>query len=145
MVTRRALFKGRNAKEQIALAVKLLVPPREELAFVEKNTSAYRFVCAGVDASPPRQRWPEIFPTATWNKPLTELLDACLRFDPDLRPDAASALEFEYIVELHDPTDEPNCDTPVDWRWDLELPLTKDALMEAMYAEHLSMHASVRS
>jgi len=141
MVTRRALFKGRNAKEQIALAVQLLVPPREELAFVERNTSAYRFVCAGVDASPPRKPWPEVFPTATWNEPLMELLDALLHFDPDLRPDPAAALEYEYVLELHDPSDEATCEIPVDWRWDLELPLTRDALMEAMYAEHLSMHA----
>lgn len=141
MVTRRALFKGRNAKEQIALAVQLLVPPRGELAFVERNTSAYRFVCAGVDASPPRKPWPEVFPTATWNEPLMELLDALLHFDPDLRPDPAAALEYEYVLELHDPSDEATCENPVDWRWDLELPLTRDALMEAMYAEHLSMHA----
>jgi hypothetical protein len=66
-----------------------------------------------------------------------------LQFDPDKRCSVKEALEMEYLKDLHDPKDEPECEHPVDWSFDNALQPTKRAIQLAIYGEAVENHPHI--
>ena len=83
-----------------------------------------------------RKSWEQIFPhlpKGTFTRELEHILDEMLQFDPEKRCSVKEALEMEYLKDLHDPKDEPECEHPVDWSFDNALQPTKRAIQLAIY------------
>lgn len=59
-----------------------------------------------------------------------DFLRQLLQFAPEKRLTVEQALEHPYLALLHDPSDEPVCDTPFDFSFEAN-PLTKEALKGA--------------
>jgi mitogen-activated protein kinase 7 len=71
------------------------------------------------------------------NLPALDFLKRLLQFAPEKRLSVEQALEHPYLALLHDPSDEPVCDTSFDFSFEA-LAVTKEALKEMLWEETVS-------
>ena len=104
MMTRKALFPGRDYLHQLRLIVSKLPPlTPSDLATVE-NAQAVEYLKA-LPQSSNATEFKALHPNAN---PLgVDLLVQLLKFNPSERPTAATALVHSYLTALHDLNDEP--------------------------------------
>lgn len=97
------LFRGRDYHNQLMLILQTLGSITEEDYLTIRSARARDYI-----RSLPKQPgipWRTKFPKAT--ECALELLQSTLMFDPDKRPTANEALNHLYLIEYHDPADEP--------------------------------------
>jgi len=152
-VARKPLFQGNNPKDQIVLLVQAFgMPSNEDMKWIQnagnpgQHQSAFNFVQGLKSQTKGRKSWEQIFPhlpKGTFTRELEHILDEMLQFDPDKRCSVKEALEMEYLKDLHDPKDEPECEHPVDWSFDNALQPTKRAIQLAIYGEAVENHPHI--
>lgn len=69
------------------------------------------------------------------------LLEKMLQVDPEKRCSAEEALEEQYLIPYHDPSDEPAAKEKFDWAF-LDADLPADVWKTVMYSEVLGYHES---
>merc|ERR1711964_237371 len=112
MLTRTALFPGRDTKRQIMLLIeKLGAPAPHEIACIE-NVKCREFIEAYCAANDGPASLTESFPNA--NSGEVELVEAMLRFSPSRRATIDESLRYTYMAEVqllccpdHEPTRPP--------------------------------------
>lgn len=108
---RRVLFPGKNYLNQIDLILDVVGTPKEsEIRGCSKGkqymkTRPYR----------PKKDWKTLFPEASCEA--LDLLDKMLQFDPMKRITTEEALMHPYLADMHDPSDEPVCETAFDFQY----------------------------
>jgi len=144
LVGRKPLLIGKDHLDQIKVIINILgTPEAHELEWLNSHPSAKRFVKACEKSV--RQKWHEMYPSTSpdvWTKECIELINGCLRFDPNMRVSVEQALASAFLAELHDPTDEKVASRPIDWSFD-QIPLTKRAIQNAVYQEAGLAHPEI--
>lgn len=103
MLGRRSLFRGHGYQGQLMEIFRILGSITEGDNETIKSRRAREYI-----ESLPKQigiPWHAQFPRATALS--LEFLKLTLMFDPEKRPTAAEALKHPYLVDYHDPDDEP--------------------------------------
>merc|ERR1719506_2954033 len=77
----------------------------------------------------------EVFPTA--DQPALDLIRTCLEFNPGKRPSAQDGLRHPYVIQFHNPEDEPSCDRAIRIPIDDNTKLTVQDYRERLYNEVL--------
>mmetsp|Transcript_32771 Transcript_32771/g.103686 ORF Transcript_32771/g.103686 Transcript_32771/m.103686 type:complete len:366 (-) Transcript_32771:161-1258(-) len=130
LLGRKALFPGRDyvdmLKRQIA---KIGNPPIEDQQHVSEK--AKNFLAGFPKETPPG--WKHEFPNAS--SQALDLLDSLLQFNPRKRLTAAQALSHPYMAELHDPTDEPECDQEFDFEYEKKDNLSDANIRDLVFQE----------
>lgn len=141
---RKPLFPGKDPRDQIQLTLQCLGRQRDEdLRWMGKNESALRFVQKLQLGT--KRSWADCYPQQprdTWTPDLSSLLDGLLTFNPEKRISLQQCLQHPWMKDLHDPTDEPECPTQIDWAFD-KMELTKRSLQNAMYCEIADFHPEI--
>lgn len=128
------------------------MPAAEDMEWIKtagspgQHQSAFNFVQGLKSQTKGRKSWEQIFPhlpPGTFTPALEQILGEMLQFDPDKRCSVKEALELEYLKELHDPKDEPECENAVDWSFDNALQPTKRAIQLAIYGEAVENHPHI--
>ncbi len=69
-----------------------------------------------------------------------DLLSKMLVFNPHKRYTVEQCISHPYFEGLHNPEEEPICDSPFDWSFD-DIELTKENLQSMIYEESLNFHS----
>jgi mitogen-activated protein kinase 1/3 len=110
MVSRRPLFPGNDYHDQLVRIFRILGSPTAEDYRAIKSHRGRQYI-----RSMQWQRktpWDAILPRT--NPPYLDLLDQLLKFNPERRIKAEDAIKHPYIVEYHDPEDEPDSEPIAD-------------------------------
>jgi mitogen-activated protein kinase 1/3 len=144
LVGRKPLLMGKDHLDQIKVIIQVLgTPEAHELTWLDKHASAKRFVRSCEKSV--RRPWAEMYPSSSsdaWTAECVELVEGCLRFDPNMRVSVEEALGSAFLAELHDPSDERVAARPIDWSFD-QIPLTKRAIQNAVYQEAARSHPEI--
>lgn len=105
MILRRPLLPGENTLNQIALIVNLLGSPTEEDLEECPTQNAKKYIQSLGEKK--KMPWKAIFRGKFFIDEELDLLDRMLTWDPRKRITVDEALEHPFVVDLHDPTDEP--------------------------------------
>mmetsp|Transcript_5536 Transcript_5536/g.7638 ORF Transcript_5536/g.7638 Transcript_5536/m.7638 type:complete len:383 (+) Transcript_5536:143-1291(+) len=142
MLTRRPFFQGRTPQHQLQVIInKLGMPSEEDLEFVEHRTARNTILSLGKVEPPP---FASLFNEDT-NPLAVDLVQKMILINPAKRITVEDALGHEYLRELHEQMDEPDCQGLFDFEFeqeysDGEIPLTDLQVM--MYEEMLKSKPS---
>jgi serine/threonine protein kinase len=100
------------------------------------NQQAKEFV--GKLAKRTKQSFSQLFPKS--NPVALDLLAKMLMFNPNKRYTVEQCISHPYFEGLHNPEEEPICETPFDWSFD-DIELTKENLQSMIYDESLYFHS----
>ncbi|RUS75800.1 hypothetical protein EGW08_016427, partial [Elysia chlorotica] len=103
MITRKPLFKGADHIDQLNKILNLVGKPSEE--FIQKIASKDAQTYIRKLPKTKKQDYRKYFAGA--NEQAIDLLERMLDLDPDSRITIDGALQHPYIVQYHDPEDEP--------------------------------------
>lgn len=134
MLTKRRLFEGRDAMDQIKLIlVTLGTPPAADLAWVPKSGRKFIERCdAATNGEGFRKllKWPGANPMAM------NLVARLVNFDPSKRLSADKALRHRYLEAIHaSQAGLPNPPQPMDWSFDDQLCYDSEGNMIPFSAE----------
>lgn len=135
MILGHPLLPGQDHIHQFSIITELLGTPPDEVINSIGSENTLRFV----RSLPHRE--PVSFATKFegCEPEVVDLLEKMLVFDPRKRITAAESLEHPYLLQYHDPTDEPVADEPFDWSFTgADLPVDTWKMM--MYSEILDFH-----
>mmetsp|Transcript_55150 Transcript_55150/g.178750 ORF Transcript_55150/g.178750 Transcript_55150/m.178750 type:complete len:566 (-) Transcript_55150:62-1759(-) len=136
---RKAMFPGKNHIDMICKVAKTLGTPSDaELSWLPKDKDAYAFlrnVCPQTAGEPLDQ----LYPCASEH--CLRLLRDLLSWDPNGRPSAAQALEYEYL-RVYQPKQATVPPEPFDWSFDGFRP-TSEAVKERVYWECALYHPEI--
>ena len=141
LLRRKPLFPGHSVYHQIELITNLTGTPSEEEISKVRNQKAREYL--GSLAVKPRPDWHPLFPGC---HPLSvDLLTTLLTFDPDLRLNAAEAMNHPYFEMFKNVGHDrlavpPPVMTKADFSWESEKTLTKQHLREILYQEIAQYH-----
>jgi serine/threonine protein kinase len=85
-----------------------------------------------------KQNFSQLFPKS--NPVALDLLSKLLVFNPNKRYTVEQCISHPYFEGLHNPEEEPICESFFDWRFD-DIELTKDNLQSMIYDESLCFHS----
>eukprot|EP00929_Paragymnodinium_shiwhaense_P098496 TRINITY_DN59971_c0_g2_i1.p1 TRINITY_DN59971_c0_g2~~TRINITY_DN59971_c0_g2_i1.p1 ORF type:complete len:433 (+),score=122.88 TRINITY_DN59971_c0_g2_i1:124-1422(+) len=141
LISRKAMFSGKDHLDQIKKIVGTLGnPTEEELHWLPENGSARKFLRKCPPA--PAACWEKLLPEAS--PEAVEVVAAMLKFDPTVRIVAQDALRLKYFEHLFEEEDLVH-DTmvkPVDWSFD-NFEASKRSLQEHVYCECASFHPEI--
>eukprot|EP00871_Galdieria_phlegrea_P000372 jgi/Galph1/1335/GphlegSOOS_G5968.1 len=130
LLGRRPLFPGKDYMHQLRLITDILgTPSAQDIEYVESD-KALRFIRSLPKKSP--VPWKKLYPEAS--DQALDLLDRMLLFDPRKRCSVEEALAHPYLSSLHDPSDEPLCESKFSFEFDSPR-VTKDQLKRMMWEE----------
>jgi len=109
-------------------------PLPEDLEFITNN-QAKEFVMKLQKRN--KQNFNNIFPKS--NPIALDLLSHMLTFNPNKRYTIEQCISHPYFEGLHNPEEEPVCETPFDWTFD-DMELTKENLQKMIHEEALNFH-----
>lgn len=136
---RKPMFPGKNHIDMVCRVAKLVgTPTDDELAWLPKDKNAYSFlrnVCPQTSGTPLNSMYPRA------SDACLDLLRDLLRWDPQLRPSAAQALDQEYL-RAYKPKQASPPPEPFDWSFDGFRP-TSDAVREKLYQECARLHPEI--
>jgi serine/threonine protein kinase len=110
-------------------------PTGDDLTFIT-NQQAKEFVSKLARRT--KQSFSTLF--AKSNPVALDLLSKMLVFNPHKRYTVEQCISHPYFEGLHNPEEEPICDSPFDWSFD-DIELTKDNLQSMIYEESLNFHS----
>eukprot|EP00455_Lapot_gusevi_P000142 TRINITY_DN1005_c0_g1_i3.p1 TRINITY_DN1005_c0_g1~~TRINITY_DN1005_c0_g1_i3.p1 ORF type:complete len:288 (-),score=43.21 TRINITY_DN1005_c0_g1_i3:130-993(-) len=133
LLGRKPLFPGNDYMHQLHLILDILGTPSHEDAEYIASEKAKRYI----RSLEPRPKVPfeRLFPHAT--PQATDFLEKLLHFAPEKRMSVEQALNHPYLALLHDPNDEPYCESPFDFSFETQ-PLTKELLKDLLWDEIMS-------
>lgn len=141
MMNRRALFPGKDYKDQIRKILSVLgTPSVEEQSWLPPEGEGQRFL----RRCPPAEKvsWEEVLPVDA-SDVSRDAVDAMLRFDPHKRASAQDLMQMPYFKILYDKDDEVHPSPPkVDWSFDDFQP-TRALLQKYIYEECASFHPEI--
>jgi len=110
LITGRTLFPGADHIDQLTRIMEVCGTPSEDFLTRISSEEARNYI----RNVPPMQRknFRQFFAGAT--PEAIDFLERTLNLDPDLRPNAAQAMEHPYFKQYHDPNDEPVSE-PIDF------------------------------
>jgi len=137
MLRRRALFPGKNTQHQLQLIIACLGTPEKDVLRRIPNDKCRKFIesLPSTVATPLEQTVQSASPEAL------DMLSNMLRFAPESRVTAQTALEHPYLELLHCPEDEPTR-TPLEIS-DFEFERRKidmESLRDEIYLEGMRYH-----
>jgi serine/threonine protein kinase len=144
---RSPLFRGENVKHQLDLILETLgVPSDEAMTNMGIDAMATLYIATLRESCPKESQLPHKF-DGSMSPDAIDLLSKMLAFVPGERYSAAQCLAHPYFTGMHDPTDEPTCqskysDHDCDFVYDPEI-TTEDRgrrLKEMLYDEMLRFH-----
>eukprot|EP00697_Spironema_sp_BW2_P004729 gnl/Spiro4/16410_TR8815_c0_g1_i1.p1 gnl/Spiro4/16410_TR8815_c0_g1~~gnl/Spiro4/16410_TR8815_c0_g1_i1.p1 ORF type:complete len:420 (-),score=68.40 gnl/Spiro4/16410_TR8815_c0_g1_i1:66-1325(-) len=132
---RKPLFPGKDHVHQINCIFEIIGSPSEADIRDVVSDKAQRYV----RSLPPSPKIPlsRFFPTANPNA--IDLLEKMLTFNPQTRITVEEALAHPYFRTLHDPNDEPTCDSVFSFDFEAQQ-LDKSDIRELIYEEILHFH-----
>ncbi|BEJ01239.1 hypothetical protein CcaverHIS631_0510960 [Cutaneotrichosporon cavernicola] len=110
------IFKGTDYINQLSLILNCLGTPTEETLNRVASASAQKYIRSLPIMA--RVRFRKLYPRAS--DAAIDLLEKLLSFDPTNRPDCAQALEHPYLAVWHDSSEEPTCEVPFDFSFEME-------------------------
>ncbi|PKU73154.1 mitogen-activated protein kinase 2 [Dendrobium catenatum] len=135
IVTREALFPGRDYVHQLRLITELIGSPDDTSLGFLRSDNARRYVKQLPQY--PRQRFCARFPNTSIGA--VDLLEKMLVFDPSKRITVDEALCHPYLASFHELNEEPVCPTP--FNFDFEHPsLTEEDIKELIWRESLTFN-----
>ncbi|KAI0529197.1 hypothetical protein KFK09_001744 [Dendrobium nobile] len=135
IVTREALFPGRDYVHQLRLITELIGSPDDTSLGFLRSDNARRYVKQLPQY--PRQRFCARFPNTS--NGAVDLLEKMLVFDPSKRITVDEALCHPYLASFHELNEEPVCPTP--FNFDFEHPsLTEEDIKELIWRESLTFN-----
>uniref|UniRef100_A0A7S0ZER1 Mitogen-activated protein kinase n=1 Tax=Timspurckia oligopyrenoides TaxID=708627 RepID=A0A7S0ZER1_9RHOD len=140
IVGRKPLFPGKDYIHQINLITDILgTPSAEDMQHIHSER-ARRFV----ESLPQKAGVPldRLFPNAS--PEAVDLLSRVLVFDPAKRISVEEALTHPYLASLHDPEDEPFCQTSFEFEFEMEQ-LNQQQLRQLIFEEVMLYHPELRS
>mmetsp|Transcript_16789 Transcript_16789/g.29418 ORF Transcript_16789/g.29418 Transcript_16789/m.29418 type:complete len:427 (+) Transcript_16789:305-1585(+) len=140
ILSRKPLFPGKDYMHQINLITDVIGTPNPQDMEHIHSERARRFM----QSLPPKPPVPleRLFPNAS--PEVLDLLSKVLVFDPAKRITVEQALQHPYLASLHDPDDEPTCETCFEFEWE-HAQMSKDELRQLIYEEMLLYHPELRS
>jgi len=113
LLSRKPLLPGKNYVEMLQMINSYIgTPTRDDVPFASEK--AMRFIDTLPRTSP--RDWKTVFPKA--NPLAIDLLSKLLVWNPEKRLSAAECLAHPYMAELHDPDDEPICESVFDFSFE---------------------------
>eukprot|EP01080_Neovahlkampfia_damariscottae_P000587 gene587-8095_t len=136
LIGRKPIFQGQSYVDQIAKIISLRgTPTIKQLQDLELSPDAYKYLTSlpFVKKTPLKKIYKNANPNAL------DLLDKLLDWSPKSRFTVEEALDHEYLKELHDPEDEPMCDSKMDFTFEKDIK-TEEDVKRLIFEEILSMH-----
>eukprot|EP01013_Petalomonas_cantuscygni_P043515 TRINITY_DN826_c0_g1_i2.p1 TRINITY_DN826_c0_g1~~TRINITY_DN826_c0_g1_i2.p1 ORF type:complete len:406 (-),score=83.02 TRINITY_DN826_c0_g1_i2:446-1663(-) len=136
MITRKALFPGRDYLNQLQLLLDAVgVPPEHELDWLQQPEARQYLRAQRTRPPKPLQ---DVVPGLT-NPQAIDFLGKMLVFDPKRRWSAEELLGHPYVSALHDPSDEPVASGPFVWSDDAKQ-FTESSLRKGLWDEICRFH-----
>lgn len=130
LLGRKPLFPGRDYMHQLHLIIDILGTPSMEDTEYIASEKAKRYIRSL--ESRPRVPLQSLYPNASPDA--LDFLDRLLQFAPEKRMTVEQALAHPYLALLHDPNDEPVCDSNFDFSFETDS-MTKESLKEMLWDE----------
>lgn len=103
---RKPIFMGNDSLHQVMEIQKVLGTPKPATLRSYASSKCYEiFNCTKPQFK--KVKWCDIFPYAS--PEALDLIDNLLNWDPDLRPTVEEALEHQFVQQVRNRLDEPNC------------------------------------
>jgi len=137
---RKPLFPGKDYLHQLHLIIDILGTPSYEDTEYIASPKAKSYV----RSLPFKKKIPlrKIYPHAS--DLAIDFLEKLLQFSPEKRITVDEALKHPYMSSLHDPTDEPICESPFSFDFEYE-PMTQDHIKALLWAEAAHFHPHLNS
>jgi mitogen-activated protein kinase 15 len=129
----KPIFPGTSTMNQLDRILEITGRPNQDDIEAMKSPFAQQML----DSLPvPRARpLAEVFPTA--DQPALDLIRVCLDFNPGKRISAKDGLRHPYVIQFHNPEDEPSCERAIRIPIDDNTKLTVQDYRERLYDEVL--------
>ncbi|XP_011023289.1 PREDICTED: mitogen-activated protein kinase homolog MMK2 [Populus euphratica] len=135
ILTRQALFPGKDYVHQLRLVTELIGSPDDSCLGFLRSENARRYVRQLPQY--PRQNFAARFPNISAGA--ADLLEKMLVFDPNRRITVDEALCHPYLAPLHDINEEPVCPRP--FLFDFEQPsFTEENIKEHIWMESVNFN-----
>lgn len=139
LYNREPLFPGKDYVHQFRSITELMgFPSDSDLGYVRsENAKKYLEQLPRFPRVPLAEKFPNLPPLAV------DIVEKMLAYDPSKRITAEEALAHPYLAQMHDPTDEPSCQSPFMVDFD-EQSLSEDDIRELIYEQAMNCNSSTR-
>ncbi|EYE91865.1 mitogen activated protein kinase [Aspergillus ruber CBS 135680] len=135
MLRGKPLFPGKNHIDQFTIITQVLGNPPQEVVERVYSRNTLKFL----ESLPPREPHPLSSFFTGAEEEVVDLIEKMLQLDPYKRITATDALSHPYLVNFHDPEDEPEASEEINMSYD-EVELSPEEWKKIMYREVLDFH-----